>query len=170
MYIENQYKVMKSWLDQRELCLMEKFCDAFESCSCSWWFRQLPELFCSFLFCPHSTAYSSLTHVHFCHQHPFEWCCQESSCHTKLYSDGRRAGDASHGVSESYLRCLVLNCAEDLLALGWEHQAGSCDCSCFLGSRILWWAALNVRRLKMLKCLQSWGDSVAPRGTWLWWW
>lgn len=65
MHIENQYNTMNSWLGQEGLCSMEKFCDAFASCSCSWWFRQILEIFCSFLFCPGSTAFSSLAQVYF---------------------------------------------------------------------------------------------------------
>ena len=63
----------------------------------------------------------------------------------------------------------MLNCAEYLLAMGWEHKARDCDCGCLLGNRMLLGAGLNVRREKMLKCLQSWGDVVAPREMWLWW-
>ena len=53
--------------------------------------------------------------------------------------------------------------------MGWEHKARDCDCGCLLGNRMLLGAGLNVRREKMLKCLQSWGDVVAPREMWLWW-
>lgn len=35
---------------------------------------------------------------------------------------------------QSYLRCLILNCAEYLLAMEWEHKAQGCDYVCVLGS------------------------------------